>query len=223
MKKIWIVANWKSNKTIAEALEWVGLVGPKIPKDERLSVWVCPPFNALGEVKKAVQVGGFSIRVGVQNVSQFGVGAYTGEVAAQLLSELADLAILGHSERRNLLGETDEMVARKVAEVAKVGIEPLVCVQDSETQVPAGVKLVAYEPVFAIGTGTPDTPENAAGVARSLKKVWGQNLEVLYGGSVNGDNTKAFLQREEISGLLVGGPSLEADSFLEIIDRALEA
>src|SRR3989339_1249888 len=99
-KNIWIVANWKSNKTIAEALEWIGQVGPQIPKAEQLKVVVCPTFSAISEVKKAITVGNFPILVGAQDLSPFGVGAYTGEEPAQILSQLVNLAILGHSERR---------------------------------------------------------------------------------------------------------------------------
>src|SRR3989344_6881157 len=110
-KFIWIIANWKSNKTIAEALDWVDKVGPNIPKQANLKVVVCPTFNALSEVNKAILVGNFPLMVGSQDLSPFGVGAYTGEESAQLLNQLIGLAILGHSERRQNFSETHEMIS----------------------------------------------------------------------------------------------------------------
>lgn len=221
MKNLWIIANWKSNKTISEALEWVSKVGPQIPKKDHLKVVVCPTFGALSEVKKAILVGNFPIMVGSQNLSPFEVGAYTGEEAASLLKQLISLSIVGHSERRQNFGEADEMVARKVEQATLTGIIPLVCVQGSDTPVPPGCKLVAYEPIFAIGTANPDTPENAGRVATSLQQRYGEDLEVLYGGSVNSTNVKGFVSQSDIAGVLVGNASLDADEFLSII-KALE-
>ena len=178
-KNIWIIANWKSNKTIAEALDWVSTVGPQIPKQENLKVVVCSTFTALSEVKKAITVGNFPLMVGSQDLSSFGVGAYTGEVAAELLKDLVGFSILGHSERRQNFKEDDEMNAKKVVQALQNNITPLVCVQGPEILVPGGCKLVAYEPTFAIGTGNPDTPENANQVASILKEKYGQDLEVI--------------------------------------------
>src|SRR3989344_9025243 len=138
MKNIWIIANWKSNKNIAEALDWIAKVGPKVPKNEQLKVAVCPVFSALSEVKKAITVGNFPMMVGAQDLSPFGTGAYTGEEPAELLKDLIGLAILGHSERRKNFGETDEMVAKKVIQANVSNIIPLVCVQSSDTPVPDG-------------------------------------------------------------------------------------
>ncbi len=219
MKKIWIIANWKSNKTITEALEWVSRVGPEIPKRENLKVVVCPTFSCLSEVKKAVTVGGFPILVGSQDISAFGVEAYTGEESASLIKELVGLSIIGHSERRQNFSETDEMVAAKVEQALRNNITPLVCVQGVDTPVPEGVKLAAYEPVFAIGTGNPDTPENANQVAKVLKGLH-QDLEVLYGGSVTSENIKSFINQENISGVLIGGASLNAEEFVKIVKES---
>lgn len=212
---VWIISNWKSNKTIAEALDWISEVGPQIPKSEELKVVVCPTFAALSEVKKAIMEGSFPILVGAQDLSPFGLGAYTGEEPAQILSQFVDIAILGHSERRKNFSETDEIVANKTEQALENNIIPLVCVQDENTSVPEGCKLVAYEPVFAIGTGNPDTPENAGKVAENLKQKH-NDLEVIYGGSVDSSNVKGFVTQENISGVLVGNASLDAEEFIKI-------
>lgn len=215
-KNIWIIANWKSNKTIAEALDWVAQIGSKLPKRDELKVVVCPTFSALSEVKKAITVGNFPLTLGAQDLSPFGAGAYTGEESAQLLNQLVGLAILGHSERRKNFNETDEMVAKKVNQAKEFNITPLVCVQAADTVVPEGCKLVAYEPVWAIGTGNPDTPENANEVAKKLKQKYGEDLEVIYGGSVTSENVKEFLVQEHISGVLPGKASLDPQEFIKI-------
>lgn len=217
MSNIWIIANWKSNKTIAEALDWVSKVGYEIPKQDNLRVVVCPTFSALSEVKKAVEAGGYPLMVGSQDLSPFEVGAYTGEENAQTLSQFIDLVIIGHSERRENFKETDEMVAEKVEQAIKNNITPLVCVQGVDTAVPEECELVAYEPIFAIGTGSPDTPENAGHIASVLKEKYGQDLEVIYGGSVNASNVKGFITQENISGVLVGNSSLSAEEFIRVV------
>lgn len=223
-KNIWVIANWKSNKTIAEALDWVSKVGPEIPKKENLlagrkglKVVVCPSFSSLSEVKKAIAVGNFPILVGSQDLSPFDSGAYTGEESASLLKELVSLSILGHSERRHNFGENDEMIAKKVSQALENNITPLVCVQEEETPVPEGCKLVAYEPIFAIGSGNAETPENAHSVANILKQKYGQDLIVMYGGSVDSNNVKSFMTQENINGVLVGNASLDAEEFISII------
>lgn len=230
MKNIWIIANWKSNKTIAEALDWLAQVGPQIPKRDGLKVVVCPTFSSLSEIKKAITVGNFPILLGAQDLSPFGVGAYMGEEPAELLNQLIDLAILGHSERRKNFGETDEMVAKKAEQALGNNITPLVCVQSEETPVPEGCQLVAYEPIWAISTGltnTPgvgkaDTPEDADKIASLFKQKYGDSLEVIYGGSVTAQNVKGFTSQENISGVLVGNASLDAAEFIKICQIASE-
>src|SRR3989344_1825043 len=221
MKNIWIIANWKSNKTIKEALDWISYVGPKLEKREHLKVVVCPSFVDVEEVKKAVQVGNYPLMVGVQDLSPFDTGAYTGEEAAQILKDFVDLAILGHSERREHFGETDETVAQKTEQALTHEITPLVCVQAKDTPIPKGVKLVAFEPVSAIGTGKPDSPQDAQEVASELKRTHGEDLEVLYGGSVTAENVKHFLNEDDISGVLVGGASLDEKEFVAIVEASL--
>lgn len=215
-KNIWVVANWKSHKTIAEALDWIDQVGPKIPQGGNLKVVVCPTFSSLSEVKKAIMVGNFPLLVGAQDLSPFSNGAYTGEESASLIKQFVDLAILGHSERRENFLETDEMIAKKVQQALQNNIIPLLCVQSEGTPVPAGCQLIAYEPIFAIGTGYPDTPENADKVAVVLKQKHNSNLEVLYGGSVSSQNIKDFVSQENINGVLVGNASLDAEEFIKI-------
>lgn len=224
MKNIWVIANWKANKSISEALEWVSEVGPQIPKDERLKVVVCPSFVCLEQVAKEIKVGGYNLIVGSQDLSLFSAGAYTGEVVASLLSEIVSISIVGHSERRKNFNETEEVVAKKVKQANLVGITPLVCVQGEETRIPDGTKLIAYEPVWAISTGltnTPgsgiaDNPEEANKVANSLKQKHG-DIEILYGGSVNTQNVKGFISKPFIDGVLVGNASLNAGEFVKIV------
>ncbi len=222
MKNLWIIANFKSNKTISETLDWVSKVGPKIPQRDNLKVVVCPTFSCLSEIRKTIQVGNFSLMLGSQDLSPFGIGAYTGEEPAALLGGLIDLSILGHSERRRNFHEDDEMVAKKVQKALEAKIIPLVCVQGPEVPIPEECKLVAYEPIWAIGTGTPDTPENDNEIARSLKQKYGSDLEVLCGGSVNSQNIKGFISQENISGALVGGASLDAEEFIKICNAVAE-
>ncbi|MEK7616605.1 MAG: triose-phosphate isomerase [Patescibacteria group bacterium] len=223
-KNLWIIANWKSNKTIQEALDWISKVGPVIPKRDNLKVVVCPTFSSLSEVKKVITVGGFPLMVGSQDISPFEAGAYTGEESALLLQDLISLSIIGHSERRQNFGETDEMIAKKVNQAITNNIIPLVCVQDENTTVPEGCKLIAYEPIWAISTGlnnTPgvgraDTPEDANKVARTFKEKYPE-IEVIYGGSVNSSNAKSFIEQENISGVLPGHASLDVDEFIKIV------
>ena len=222
-KNFWIIANWKSNKNIAEALDWISQVGPKIPKKENLKVVVCPTFTALSEVKKAITVGNFPMMVGSQDLSPYDMGAYTGEESASLLQELVSLSILGHSERRENFKEDDEMIANKVEQAKQANIIPLVCVQGLDTPMPNGCTLVAYEPIFAIGTGNPDTPENAENVAEQLKRKYGQDLEVLYGGSVTSQNIESFISQKGLSGVLVGNASLESEEFIKIVSLCEES
>ncbi len=169
-KNMWIIANWKSNKTIAEALDWLNIVGPKLQNSESLKVVVCPTFSCLAELKKEIQTHNYPIILGSQDISPFGIGAYTGEEPGEILKDLITVSIIGHSERRENFAETDEMVSQKFDKAKETGIEGVVCIQGVETPIPEGCKITAYEPIFAIGTGTPDTPENAQKVAEQLYK-----------------------------------------------------
>jgi len=220
----WIIANWKSNKTIAEALEWVSIVGPRLEGKENVKVVICPSMIAVEKVAHAIKVGNYPLMVGVQNISPFEAGAFTGEVAATLIKDLASLAILGHSERKKYFNETDEMVAKKAQQALQHNIIPFVCLQDENTPIPEGCKLVAYEPPNAISTSSPgakaDSPDNATSAAKNLKEKYGEDLEVIYGGSVNAENALVYLEKEELSGVLPGAASLDPEEFIKIVEIA---
>lgn len=203
---------------MSESLDWINAVGPKLNKREDLQVVVCPRFSALPELHQEIQANHYPIILGSQDLSPFGLGSFTGEEPAELLKELVTMSIIGHSERRSKFGETDEIVKTKCDVARKVGIEPILCVQDANTPIPEGIKIAAYEPVFAIGTGTPDTPENAETVAKEIESKYPE-LAVLYGGSVTSENCESFVEKDSISGLLIGKASLNADEFLKIVQN----
>ena len=170
MKKLFIVANWKSNLTKAEAEDWLARFKINDLRLKNKKVIICPPFTLLSILKSYILNHKSPITLGAQDISPFGEGSYTGEVNGKQIKEFADYVIIGHSERRNNFSENNEMLARKV-EMAKFhNLRSIFCVQSEDTPVPEGVFLVAYEPVFAIGTGNPDTPKNADKVADEIKK-----------------------------------------------------
>ena len=215
----YIIANWKSNKLLKDCLDWVSEAGPKIQKREGVEVVICPTMTSLSEVQKAVQTENFAFSLGAQNVSPFGFGSYTGEEAAEMLKQYVSYSIVGHSERRKYFAESDEMIGEKITRLKEVGVIPVLCVQDEHTPIPADVSIVAYEPVFAIGTGNADTPENANNTASRIKEAH-PGIEILYGGSVTSENAKAFLEQQSISGLLIGKASLDASEFAKIVEIA---
>lgn len=223
-KTIWVIANWKSNKNIAESLDWISKVGLNIPKNDSLKVVVCPTFSVLSEVKKAITVGNFPILLGSQDLSPYGLGAYTGEDPTVILKDLVEFSIIGHSERRKNFNETDEIIDKKLQQAIENKIIPVLCVQDSDTPIPRNSSLVAYEPIWAISTGlnnTPgvgraDNPEDANKVAKDIKRKHGNDLQILYGGSVNSQNVAGFLNEQNINGVLVGNASLDAEEFIKI-------
>lgn len=217
MKKLF-VANWKSNKTVEQCLEWLAEFEKRSSFLDLLNkeVVVCPSFIALESCYRFICDKKLPISLGVQDVSSFAGGAYTGEVNVEQAKEFATYAIIGHSERRIHLGETDELISRKTALAKRQDLTVIFCVQDENTLIPGSVDIIAYEPIFAIGTGNPDTPENVARVlarlsARTSKKRF------LYGGSVVATNVLSFLTIDQVSGLLVGGASLKVDSFTALL------
>lgn len=238
MKKIFIVANWKSNFTIAEAGKWfeeeasieffithiMMLRQDNVTLDESdpaiKEIIVCPPFTLLTIVQNYILEKDLPFELGAQNVSPFGAGAYTGEINAKQIKDFGNYVIIGHSERRINLGESDEILEKKVKLALAEDLTPIYCVQDEKTPVPNGVKIVAYEPPTAIGTGNPDTPENAENVAKTIKDTYHDVEFVLYGGSVNSENVQGFVQMENINGVLIGGASLDPVKFAAIIKNS---
>jgi triosephosphate isomerase len=216
MKKLFLVANWKSNKTSVEAEEWL----QKIQSSNEKEVIICPPFTLLATMRSFVDDKNLPIKLGGQNVSPFDAGAYTGEINAKQIKEFAEYVIIGHSERRNNFGETDEVLSTKVKRAIAAGLTPIFCIQNETTRVPEDATLVAYEPPTAIGTGNADTPGNADRVAKIVKEKYPYVTSILYGGSVTQDNIHSFVEMENISGVLVGGASLDPLKFTALIKNA---
>jgi triosephosphate isomerase len=238
------------HKTVVQALELVDSLQPLLEEFASIDRVVCPPFTALHPV--AERLRGSDVAVGAQDIYWEESGAYTGEISPIMLAELCQYVILGHSERRTYFGETDESVAHKVKAVVEHGLRPIVCVgetleqrEDGQTdQVvrreiidglggldsqQAGLLVIAYEPIWAIGTGRASSPDDASQVIGSvirpaLEELYGQDLaqsiQVLYGGSVKPDNASDFFSQIEIDGALVGGASLKADMFAAIAQAA---
>jgi|SRR3989344_2015864 len=223
MKRLFLFANWKANKTTEEARAWLSEMKDWFknnPSYGDKEIVVFPPYTALSFVSSKVYENEIPMGVGAQDVSLFGRGSFTGEIPVSLVDEFARYCLVGHSERRKNFHETDEIISAKV-KVAKIALlQPVLCVQDAKTPIPQGVIFVAYEPVFAIGSGSPDTPENAASVAATIKQDNPAVQFVLYGGSVTSENVHAFTSREHIDGVLVGKASLEAKEFAQIIQNA---
>jgi triosephosphate isomerase (TIM) len=221
MKKLFIIANWKSYKTTQEANEWLqNFANANLQHKEEKQAIVCAPFTLLPLLKSYTDEVVLPIKIGSQDVSPFEEGAYTGEVHAAQIKEFAEYAIIGHSERRNYFKEDDDLLTKKVEVALKNGLTPIFCVQDENTAIPQGVTLVAYEPIFAIGSGTPDTPENAEKVIKTIKEKNSGVTYVLYGGSVKPENIRTFTESLSIDGALVGGASLDAEKFIQLIENS---
>lgn len=230
MRPTLIIANLKSNKTSLEAQNWLQGISNitrsassgqayQISNITDKEIIICPSFTLLSMFKEFIRDQKLPIKLGAQDISQFNEGAYTGEVNGKQIKEFADYVIIGHSERRQNFNETDEVLSKKVSIAINYNLTPIFCVQDENGKIPQGVSIIAYEPVFAIGSGNPDNPQNADKIARNLKTQ--ENVKnVLYGGSVTGDNVKNFTEQESIDGVLVGGASLEASEFIKIIENA---
>ena len=212
-----VIANLKANKTWDEMSLWLEEIN-KGSGSFSGTVIVCPSAPFISSARQKLKPLGSSLRLGTQDISKFEQGAYTGETAASQIADLVTYAIIGHSERRQNFQEDDETLAKKVKNALAANVIPIFCVQGPDTLIPEGVKIVAYEPIFAIGTGNPDTPENAKAVSEKLK-ARGQYI-VVYGGSVTPENTKSFLQKNLIDGVLVGTNSLDPRSFIQILNSA---
>jgi len=242
-----VVANWKMHGGLAEGRDLAQAVRDGLKRSRGVEVAICPPFTTLMTV--AGVLAGSPIVLGAQNCHGEPRGAFTGEVSAEMLAEAGcRLVLVGHSERRHLFREVDDEINRKVAACLRASLQPLLCVGETaeerrqgltftvvEGQLRAGLAglspdeigrcLLAYEPVWAIGTGKTATPRQAEEVHHYLRKLVtqrageavGKSIRILYGGSVSPDNVKDLMAEEDIDGALVGGASLKVDSFLKIV------
>jgi triosephosphate isomerase len=243
----YIAANWKMNKTVAEAAEFIDALLPRIAATQH-DVVVCPPFTALHEVVERRR--GTAVRVAAQNMHFEESGAFTGEVSAPMLMELdVEAVVLGHSERRQFFGETDAALAKKVPAALAHDLEPILCVGESEEARDAGETevvlerqlqadlaevsdedvakvVIAYEPIWAIGTGKVATPEQAQEACAFIRDVLrargaaADDVRVLYGGSVKPGNAEELLALPDVDGALVGGAALDAEDFAAIVEAA---
>lgn len=229
MKKLFIIANWKSNKTIKETEEWLHSFSEGFSREgvkvEGKKIITAPSFTCLEHARYCLVNLKLSLKFAAQDISPFGEGSYTGEVNGKQIKELVDYVIVGHSERRSNFYENNEMINKKLSMSRRHGLTPILCVSnlkqihDSKFIIHNSNSIVAYEPLFAIGSGNPDTPENADVMAKNIKKELG-GIPVLYGGSVSPENVRSFTQMSNIDGVLVGGASLDPHRFLEIIKNA---
>jgi triosephosphate isomerase len=222
MAKVFIVANLKSYKNENEAKNW--LESFKKIKELNLDmtqkeVIICPSFTQLFSFSSYFSSNNIKVKLGAQNVSPFDEGAFTGEVNAKQIKDFAQYVLIGHSERRVNFGETEDMITKKIEISLKYGLNPILLIQGQENIISQQVGLVAYEPVSAIGSGNPDTPENADTMGALIKSK-ADGLQVLYGGSVTSANVKSFTTKANIDGVLVGGASLDAEEFIKIIQNA---
>ena len=220
MDTSFFVANWKSHKTETEAKEFLDEFSKSIFSPDKIII-LCPPATLLQFVKNYIdQKGVKNMEVGAQNISEFGEGAYTGEENARQVSEFAKYVIIGHSERRKLFGENNEIFIKKANFALSNNLTPIFCVEnDLSLLQPLSNKnfIVAYEPSSAIGSGTPDDPEHAALMAKKIKEIG--NFNVLYGGSVTPENVSSFTKQGDLDGVLIGGGSLSVSEFISIINN----
>lgn len=250
-RRLIIAGNWKMNKTVAEALDLVRGIKRELATVKEADIVVCPPFTALSEVSKAILNS--NIRLGAQNMSEHGFGPHTGEIAAGMLKEFSvRYVILGHSERRQFQRETDELIAKKALAAHGAALKPIVCVGETLAEREAGQTqtvldkqvrgslaglrkeqmeetTIAYEPVWAIGTGKTATPAQAqeahAYIRRLLSKLFDETVarrvRIQYGGSVKPSNARELMSLPDIDGALVGGASLEDRSFADIVRNSI--
>src|SRR5688572_10861057 len=250
IRKKLIAGNWKMNKTSADGVSLTREIVTAVGKQSDVEVVVCPPFTAIESVGKALE--GSNVKLGAQNMHHEASGAFTGEISAPMLRAIfATHVILGHSERRTLFGDTDEFVNKKVLSALKNQLRPIFCVGETlaereagatlkvvQTQMERGLEgvnkdqaasvIVAYEPVWAIGTGKVATTEQAQEVhafirgllAKLFTDAVAQKIRILYGGSMKPANAPELLAQKDIDGGLIGGASLESRSFVELINAA---
>jgi len=250
-RRLIIAGNWKMNKTVAEALHLVHGLKIELGSVKEVDLVVCPPFTALADVSKAIMDS--NLRLGAQNMSEHNYGAFTGEIAAGMLKEFSvRYVILGHSERRQFYHETSELVAKKARAAHAAALKPIVCVGESlqereggktesvlDTQVRGSLAgltreqieetILAYEPIWAIGTGKTATSAQAqqahAFIRKLLISMYDENVarrvRLQYGGSVKPSNARELMSQTDVDGALVGGASLEDRSFSDIVKNSI--
>jgi triosephosphate isomerase len=241
-----IAGNWKMNTTVAEAIDLVKAMRKELDKVSNVEKVVCPPFVSLASVKELLKKS--SIKLGAQNLYFAEKGAYTGEISPLMLADLCEFVIIGHSERRQYFSEMGEVINKKLAAALKAGLKPILCIGERLEENEAGRTeevvaeqlksalagiaapdglVIAYEPVWAIGTGKAATGEQAnktiAFIRQNIVKSYGdkiaQEMRILYGGSVTATNAAEFMQQPDIDGALVGGASLKTTEFLSIVTQ----
>ena len=245
-----IVGNWKMYKTIQDGLDFVSKIAP-IAQDSSQMVWIAAPFTAIHPLHQKIEELSSNIVIGAQNMNEAEEGAFTGEIAAKMLKEAgAQFVIIGHSERRLYFKETDQMIHKKLLRALDCSLLPILCIGESQQekesnkteevlkqQLTAALEeipqdkreliTIAYEPIWAIGTGQAATPEMAEetllSVRKLLKELWNasqaEKIKLLYGGSVTSKNASEFTKQSAVSGLLVGSAALDPDSFTKIIEN----
>jgi len=250
MRTACVAGNWKMHNTVDQSTVLVKKLLPGLDGIQNVNSIICPPFTALAPIKDLL--ANTSIHLGVQNIYWEEQGAYTGEISPGMAAELVEYVILGHSERRAYFSDTDEVVNKKILAALRVGLKPIFCVgetsqenEDGQTglvvsrQIRNGLKdverdqmgeiMIAYEPIWAIGTGKAATPEGANQIIKEyirgeLAQITSVNISeqipILYGGSVKPGNARVFFQQPDIDGALVGGASLNADDFIQITAAA---
>lgn len=251
MRKPMVAGNWKMNKGLYETRDLIREIYPVLHEVEEVDVVICPPFVGLGVARR--ELDDSTIKLGAQNMHWSNSGAYTGEISPLMLKELCEYVILGHSERRAMFGETDVTVNKKVLAALANGLKPIVCVGETLEENQGGITaevvgrqvradlegltqeqaeqlVIAYEPVWAIGTGLAATPEGANAVHKDvirpiLRELFGDaigdGMRILYGGSVTPANAEELFGQSDIDGGLIGGASLKADSFISLVKAAM--
>ena len=244
-----IAGNWKMNTTVDEAIELVDKMRSELDGIDNVDKVICPPFVSLDALKARLE--GSTVKLGAQDVHYEEKGAFTGEISPLMIADLCDYVIVGHSERRQYFNETVEIVDKKVKAALKVGLTPILCIGETPEENEAGKTeevltkqlsspslrlylmgglIIAYEPIWAIGTGKAATDAQAnqtiGFIRQYIAEEQGQNLaqdvRILYGGSVNAQNIAEFVKQPEIDGALVGGASLKANEFLSIVKQTAE-
>lgn len=250
-RKLIVAANWKMNKTVAEALALVRDLKIELANVNEMDIVVCPPFTALSEVARVIRNS--NIELGAQDMSEHSPGAYTGEIAAEMLKEFdARYVIIGHSERRQYHKESDELISNKARAAHAAALKPIVCIGETLAEREAGgtekvleaqvrgslaglskdqmsQTIIAYEPVWAIGTGKTATSAQAEEahrfirnlLARLFDETVARRARIQYGGSVKPANARDLMSEPDVDGALVGGASLDARSFVDIVKNAI--